>query len=298
MSISLGEARVLKGYVFPGLVAVVALGLAIVGALIVRDSTGVDGVNLFVETLSGNTASGLGGLGVLAPLGFAFGVGVAAAFNPCGFAMLPAYMGIYLGSSDGDGGRTSRIRGLGRALVVGGAVTAGFVVLFGASGAIIGVGARSLVADVLPWVGLVIGFILALTGSWLLSGGKMYTSLAQRASSHMGDPTKVNVRGYFVFGLSYGTASLSCTLPLFLSVIGTSFAASTLATSFGQFVLYALGMGMVIIGLTLGMALFKGTMVGALRKVQPYIQPVGSWLMVIAGAYIVFYWLSIGGLLD
>ena len=296
MSISFGEARVLKGYVFPGLVAVISLGLAVVGALIVRDSAGVDGVNLFVETLSGRSASGLGSLGVLAPLGFAFGVGVAAAFNPCGFAMLPAYMGIYLGSSDGGG--TSRIRGLGKALVVGGAVTAGFVVLFGAAGAIIGIGARSLVADILPWVGLVIGFILALTGAWLLSGGKLYSSLAQRASSHMGDPTKVNVRGYFVFGLSYGTASLSCTLPLFLSVIGTSFAASTIATSFGQFVLYALGMGMVIIGLTLGMALFKGTMVGALRKVQPYIQPVGSWLMVIAGAYIVFYWLSIGGLFD
>ena len=292
------EARWLKGFVFPGLVAVISIGVAIVGALIVRDSSGVDGVNLFVETLSGKTSSNLGGLGVLAPLGFAFGAGVAAAFNPCGFAMLPAYMGIYLGSGqDGERG-AARLRSLGRAFLVGGVVTAGFVVLFGAAGAIIGVGARSLVADVLPWVGLVIGFVLALTGSWLLGGGKLYTSLAQRVSSRMGDPTRVSVRGYFMFGLSYGTASLSCTLPIFLSVIGTSFAASTIAISFGQFVLYAMGMGMVIIGLTVGMALFKGAMVGTLRKVQPYIQPVGSWLMVVAGAYIVFYWLSIGGLLD
>ncbi len=49
--------------------------------------------------------------------------------------------------------------------------------------------------------------------------------------------------------------------------------------------------------LTLGMAFFKTAMVGALRKALPYIQPVGAWLMVIAGTYIVFYWLTIGGLL-
>jgi cytochrome c-type biogenesis protein len=56
-------------------------------------------------------------------------------------------------------------------------------------------------------------------------------------------------------------------------------------------------MGLVIIGLTIGMALFKGTMVGLLRKAVPYVQPIGAWLMIIAGAYIIFYWLTIGGLL-
>jgi hypothetical protein len=56
-------------------------------------------------------------------------------------------------------------------------------------------------------------------------------------------------------------------------------------------------MGLVIMALTLGMAFFKTAMVGVLRKALPYIQPLGSWLMVIAGTYIVFYWLTIGGLL-
>ena len=69
------------------------------------------------------------------------------------------------------------------------------------------------------------------------------------------------------------------------------------AAAFGQFLLYALGMGTVIMVLTLGMAFFKGAMVGGLRKALPYIGPVGSWLMVVAGAYIVFYWLTLGGLL-
>jgi cytochrome c biogenesis protein CcdA len=114
----------------------------------------------------------------------------------------------------------------------------------------------------------------------------------------MGNPATISTRGYFFFGLSYGTASLSCTLPIFLSVVGTSFAVSSIATSFGQYILYSLGMGLVILSLTLGMALFKGAMVGALRKALPYIQPVGTWMMIVAGAYIVFYWLTIGNILD
>ena len=295
---TIGGARLLKGYVLPALVAGAALSIAVVGAILVRNSSGVDGVNTFVEGLSGDSSSFLGGLGILAPLGFAFGVGLVAAVNPCGFAMLPAYMGLYLGTDDQDRGGTSPIRHLGKALLVGGAVTAGFVVLFSVAGSIIGLGARSVVADVLPWLGLVIGITLTIVGSWLLGGGKLYTALATRAAARMGNPGQVNVRGYFMFGLSYGTASLSCTLPLFLSVIGTSFAVSSIGTSFAQFILYAMGMGLVIIALTLGMAVFKGAMVGGLRKALPYIQPIGTWLMIVAGSYIVFYWLTLGELLD
>jgi cytochrome c biogenesis protein CcdA len=113
----------------------------------------------------------------------------------------------------------------------------------------------------------------------------------------MGNPTQVSMKGYFIFGISYGTASLSCTLPIFLAVVGISMAGRGASSVLSDFLLFALGMGMVIMALTLGMAFFKTAMVGALRKILPYTQPVGAWLMVIAGTYIVFYWLTIGGLL-
>ena len=292
------ESRLIRGVVIPGLVGILALTVAFVGALMGRDATGIDGINLFVEGLSGRSSSFFGGLGLIAPLGFAFGAGIAAAFNPCGFAMLPAYMGLYLGTNDDDDESPSVFQHLGKAVLVGGAVTAGFVVLFAAAGVVIGLGARSLLGSVLPWLGLTIGVLLTIAGAWLLSGGKLYTALATKMANRMGDPGQSNVKGYFIFGLSYGTASLSCTLPIFLAVVGTSFAVSSIATSFAQFVLYAFGMGVVILGLTLGMALFKGAMVSGMRKAMPYIQPVGTWLMIVAGTYIVFHWLTIGGLLD
>ena len=274
-----------------------ALAVAYIAAVTLGKDTGIDGVNRFVEGLSGSSSSFLGKLGLWAPLGFAFAAGMVSAVNPCGFAMLPAYLGLYLGSNSEAQEKPHIMRQVGRAWLVGGSVTAGFVVLFGVVGGLISLGARSIVVEILPWLGLAIGVLLVFAGAWLVGGGKLYTGLAARAATKLGDPSAISPKGYFLFGLSYGTASLSCTLPVFLAVVGASFASSSILASAGQFFLYALGMGLVIIALTLGIAFAHGAMVGALRRALPYIQPIGSWLMIVAGAYIVFYWLTIGGLL-
>ncbi len=287
------EAGPIRRLVVPTAVAAVSLTAAVVGALALGRDDGIDGVNRFVETLSGDSGNLLRGL---APLSFAYAAGLVSAVNPCGFVMLPAYLGLYLGVNDKDSASVHPAVHAARALKVGGAVTLGFVVLFGAAGLLMAVGARAAVVDVLPWLGLVIGVTLALAGSWMVGGGKLYSGFAAQAAARIGDPAQVNAKGYFLFGLSYGIASLSCTLPIFLSVIGTSFAVSDIATSLGQFILYAVGMGTVILALTLGMAFFKGAMLRVLRKALPYVQPISSWLMVVAGSYIVFYWLTIGGL--
>ena len=289
--ISVRRANAWRGFVLPALVGVLALAVAVIGAMVFGDGKGVDNVNAFVEALSGNSSSFLGELGL--PLGFAFAAGMVATVNPCGFAMLPAYLGLYLGTTEQGGDHKHPVQHLARALLVGGVVTSAFVLLFGLVGLIIGVGARSLV-NVIPWLGLGIGVLVAIAGSWLLAGGKLYTALPVQASARIGNPGTVSIRGYFLFGLSYGTASFSCALPIFLLVVVTTLEVSGYLVAVGQFVLYALGMGLVIMLLTVSMALFKGALVGALRKAIPYIQPLSGALMILAGAYIVYYWLTIG----
>ena len=118
-----------------------------------------------------------------------------------------------------------------------------------------------------------------------------------RAASYLGDPAQVSMKGYFIFGISYGIASLSCTLPIFMAVVGISVAGVGASSVLLDFLLFALGMGLVILALTLGIAFFKTTMLGVLKKSLPYIQPLGAFLMLIAGTYIVFYWLTIGDLI-
>ena len=59
--------------------------------------------------------------------------GMVAAFNPCGFALLPAYLALFLGDAKGATSGAS----VGRALAVGAAVTSGFVAVFGVAGLLI-----------------------------------------------------------------------------------------------------------------------------------------------------------------
>ena len=289
------DAYVWKGYALPGLAAAAALAVAVVGAYLTGGTSGTSGVNGLVETLSGSSTSYLGNISILAPLGFAFAAGMASTVNPCGFAMLPAYLGLYLGSYEEGKGRAHSIHRLAKALLVGGMVTSGFVLLFGIAGIVIGAGVRS-VTNIIPWLGLATGILVAIGGSWLLGGGKLYTGFATRAAAHIGDPSQVSIKGYFLFGISYGVASLSCVLPIFLVVVVTTITVSGTLAAVGQFVLYALGMGLVIMFLTVGMALFKGAIVGVLRRVLPYIQTISAVLMLVAGSYIVYYWLTIGDL--
>ena len=272
-----------------------ALSVAVIGAIITGSQIG--GVVGSVEDLSADSGNFLNRVGDLFPLGFAFSAGLVSSVNPCGFAMLPAYLGLYLGDErEGDDGPGLGAR-LQRAVLVGSTVTAGFVIMFAVVGVPIGLGARGLVG-VFPWVGLGIGVLLTIAGTYMLSGGKLYNNLAMRLSSKMGNANNNSMRGYFTFGLGYGTASLSCTLPIFLAVIGGTFTADTFLDSLLQFVLYGFGMGTVILVLTVGMAVFKGAMVGGLRKMLPHVARISAVMLLVSGTFIVYYWLTIGELME
>src|SRR5438876_132054 len=68
---------------------VLALATAIVTALLTGPDAGP--LTLALATFSGSSAELVQGLGSAIPLGLAFGAGMVAAVNPCGFALLPAY---------------------------------------------------------------------------------------------------------------------------------------------------------------------------------------------------------------
>ena len=165
--ISLENVNIWRNLVLPMAVAVVSLTAAIVAAVIIGGDDGIDSVNLFVERLSGNSGTFLGGLIGASSL-FALAAGLASAVNPCGFAMLPAYLGMYLGDEGNNEQELHPVKHFSKALLIGGTVTAGFVLLFGVVGGIIGLGA-SFVGDILPWLGLTIGVGLSLVGAWIRS---------------------------------------------------------------------------------------------------------------------------------
>ncbi len=236
-------------------------------------------------------AGWLSGLVMVLPVGYAFGAGMVAAVNPCGFAMLPAYLSLYLGAKEDDFAKRSSVARILRALLVCATVSSGFILLFGLAGVVISAGGNALLGA-MPWVGIFIGAALILLGLWVLAGRSLYLGVFERFASRVGDPSTVSVRGFFLFGLAYGTASLSCTLPVFLVVVGGGMAAGGFLAGMGQFLGYSLGMASVFMALTLALAFFKQNLVARLRKAAPYVQLASAVLLVLAGAYMISYWWS------
>ena len=142
-----------------------------------------------------------------------------------------------------------------------------------------------------------IGVALVFLGLTMLGGWHLSASFITRITPHLKDPEVATVQSFFLFGVAYATASLSCTLPIFLTVVSSSFAVQGFAAAALQFVSYSLGMGLVILSLTLGIALFKGVTVGLLQGIFPFVERLSAMLLVLAGAYITYYWLFKGGLI-
>jgi len=234
----------------------------------------------------------LGHVATYLPFGYSFGAGMVSAVNPCGFAMLPVYLTLYLGAEDAAFYQQSLLRRMLKAMGITAAVTSGFGLLFGAVGAVVALGGTFL-NQVIPWLALVIGCVLVFLGIWLLLGNYMSASFMLRLAEKFGDPRRMTISGFFLFGAAFGATSMSCTLPIFLLVMGSSIAAKSLSVGLLQFVSYISGMGSVLLVLTLGIALVKeGVVVGALRRVLPYIQKISAVLLLLAGSYIIFYWLK------
>ena len=226
----------------------------------------------------------------LAALVYPFTLGSIAAFNPCGFVMLPAFVSYFLATEDGahsvaDVGWATRLT---RALGVRLALTAGFLALFVVAGGVISAGGLLLVTSV-PWMGLVIGALFVGLGLWLLTGRSIAIPFLPTPQIER----KRTTRSVFMFGVAYGLVSLSCTLPLFLGVVSGALTQTGIARALTQFVAYALGMGLVMMAITISLALFEGVMLTRMRQIGPYVSRLGAIALVAAGGYMIYYWLDV-----
>jgi cytochrome c-type biogenesis protein len=217
-----------------------------------------------------------------APLAYAFGVGMVATFNPCGFAMLPAYLSYFLGL-EGATHPDQRASVL-RALAVGLSVTLGFLVVFGIIGILLK-GSLDTIQERLPWVTLVLGLGLAVLGIWYLAGRTLTLPIPKPARG----ADSRELWSTFAFGVSYALVSLSCTIPTFLVAVTATFEDSNLLSGVAVFIAYGLGMGLVLMVLTMAIALAEQGLVRNLRRVLPYVNRVAGALLVLAGAYVAYY---------
>lgn len=215
-----------------------------------------------------------------APLLLAFTAGMVASFNPCGFSLLPAYVGVYVsGENPSDRVERRLIRAVGVAM----SVSVGFVAVFSTTGLILdqisGAARRQL-----PWITIVIGGLLVLAGIAVAFGWK--PRIGVRGPQLGGKGTGFgSMVGY---GVTYAVASLSCTIGPFLAVTGAALNQST-AGGLATYIFYALGMGVIILAISVATAVTQTAVIGNLRRFSRWAPKIGGVLMVIAGFYSIWY---------
>ncbi|WP_258110556.1 cytochrome c biogenesis CcdA family protein [Alicyclobacillus sp. SP_1] len=214
----------------------------------------------------------------------ATGAGMVTAFNPCGIALLPSYL-VYLLSGRIKSRKLTWFDGLRSGLFT----TAGFVLLFGVAGLLVGA-VGSLLFAIVPYVSLLLaGFMLVMAfyvwrGQLIL--GLRFQGLAnglenvfQRGSSG----------SFFVYGVGYGLASLNCSLPVFFTVASQGLTQGPVGGLI-TFLFYGLGMGLVVITLSVIATVARYAVERVIRSVIPYMQKISALVMAAASLYLIGYW--------
>jgi cytochrome c biogenesis protein CcdA len=214
------------------------------------------------------------------PLALALTAGVLAAVNPCGFALLPAYLSLLV-----LGGSPSRGVAVGRALTATASITLGFAALFGVFGLAVQPVAGQVQAH-LPWFTIMFGTLMALAGAWLLAGRQLPALMPKVRRA----PTVTrSVPSMVLFGMAYATASLGCTIAPFLAIVVSAFRSGSTGEGIVLFAAYAAGMGLIVAVASLTVALTRSAAVSRLRRLGAFAPRVGGGLLLFVGAYVAYY---------
>lgn len=219
-------------------------------------------------------------------IGLAFAAGMVAAFNPCGFAMLPAYLTLVVHREQGG-----QLAALARAAMATAAMALGFLTVFGMFG-LLTVSFASVTQRYLPYVTLVVGCCLVTLGVWLLSGRALAFGWAAGKGARWAPTGRLG--SMFGYGVGYAIASLSCTIGPFLAVTGSSLSSGSTLGRLGVFLAYAAGFALVVGVLAVAVAMASSALVHRTRRILPYIDRFGGVVLVLVGLYVAYYgWFEI-----
>lgn len=216
-------------------------------------------------------------------IGLAFAAGLVAALNPCGFAMLPAYLTLVVR------GTGRNVPGaLARALAATAAMTLGFLAVFGVFG-LLTVSLASTVQRYVPFVTVGIGIVLVALGIWLVSGRELALLIPSRVTGRASGAPTSRLGSMFGYGIGYALASLSCTVGPFLAVTGAAVGGASVLSRVGIYAVYAAGFALVVGTLAVAVALAGTALTDRIKTILPFVNRVGGVVLILVGLYVAYY---------
>ena len=207
--------------------------------------------------------------------------GMVAAINPCGFILLPTYLMYFLGmQGQVPGSQRATIR---RALVVSGALSAGFMSVFLVAG-LISYHFTTWINQNAKYATVVIAIGLITLGVAMLMGFKL--PIATPRIDAGGRTTGLS--SMFVFGIAYAVASIGCTIGLFLATLFSTRRDGVLA-GVANVAAYGLGMALLVTALTVALAVANTGLLRVLRGGMRHVQTIAAVFVILSGLYLLYY---------
>ena len=217
-------------------------------------------------------------------LAFPLAAGLIAAFNPCGFAMLPAYLSYFLGIETKSG--TDKFLSIMNGLKVSLALSMGFVFVF----ASLGILTNTLISEAsiesrAGYITLGIGILLILLGLSMIRGFHPVLNIPRLKMSGINR----QLFSMFMFGVSYAFVSVGCSAPIFFITVGGSFSRDGIIDGIAVFIAYALGMSIVITVLTISLAIARSAIAEHLRSLLKHLNVFSGFFLAISGFFLAAY---------
>jgi len=221
-------------------------------------------------------------------MGLAFSAGVIAFFNPCSYALLPSYISYYLGKGSKKEKAESPLRKGLKGAGVGAMATLGFLSVFVIIGALISL-VSSEIGLYLPWLTAGVGVVFIILGALWLTGAPLSFPHALKISighTHL---------SFYFFGIAYALGSAACVLPIFLMVTLSALTTGGFLSGLLIFVSYALGMGIMMVGVAVAVALSEDMLLRHLPVMMKYVRKAGALILIAAGIYLIYFWYTTFG---
>ncbi|MBI3631628.1 MAG: hypothetical protein HY219_02075, partial [Candidatus Staskawiczbacteria bacterium] len=212
--------------------------------------------------------------------------GIAAFFNPCSFAVLPAYItGIFL--------RKQKKTKSERIVYYGILAALGIVTFNLLLGSIMGILGESFVKSFTlthPFVRIFrgsVGLILLLLGLMYLFGkGFHYTIFEKIGRSLQNLRIKSVSTSMFIYGFSYNAIGIACTGPILTIVLITALSSGSFVSALFTFLVYSFTMAIMMIFVSMLSAYAKEELINKLRANVVKIKKVSGMILIIVAIFL------------
>jgi cytochrome c-type biogenesis protein len=212
-------------------------------------------------------------------LSLVFAAGVFATFNPCGFAMLPAYLTMLVNSSTT---KATPVQLATRAVQFSSLMSLGVISVFALFAAVIFPISTSI-QRYLPIVTITIGALLIFLGTATLLGRAVFVKKLWSPNT----APSMRVKSLYLYGITFALGSISCTIGPLLAATSKTLNLGLFST-FRIYFFYAIGMSVTIVLIAL-IALFSQATLSKVRNSMRIIEIVSATFLVAVGIYLIIF---------